>query len=94
MQCSFGDTRDITRPPPWGRAFSVFTASAWSEQVLSGAGRRDEGLSASTRDDVEASHSDYPREAADSLVRRLPFGGLGALAARTLGPPMTIQWVR
>jgi hypothetical protein len=31
--------------------------------------------------------ADYPREAADSLVRRLPFGGLGALAARTLGPP-------
>ena len=37
--------------------------------------------------------ADYPREAADSRVRRLPFGGLGALAARTLGPPMTIQWV-
>src|SRR5260370_9958315 len=41
-----------------GRACSVFTASAWPAQVLSGAGRWDhEGLSASTRDDVEASHS-------------------------------------
>jgi hypothetical protein len=44
---------------------SVFTASAWPEQVLFWS-------------------ADYPREAADSLVRRLPFGELGALAARAL----------
>jgi hypothetical protein len=37
---------------------SVFTASAWPEQVLFWS-------------------ADYPREAADSLVRRLPFGELG-----------------
>jgi len=43
-------------------------------------------MRASTRDDVDASHSRLPRKAADSLVRRLPFGGLGALAARKLGP--------
>jgi len=37
---------------------SVFTASAWPAQVLSErAGGDREGLSASTRDDVEASHS-------------------------------------
>lgn len=53
----------------------LFTASAWSEQVLSGAGRRDREGS---------------REAADSLVRRLPFDGLGALAAGRLGPSMTV----
>jgi hypothetical protein len=32
--------------------------------------------------------ADYPREAADSLVRRLPFGGLGALAP---GRPRTLH---
>ena len=54
---------------------SVFTASAWPEQVLFWS-------------------ADYPREAADSLVRRLPFGELGALAARRLGPSIAIWWVR
>ena len=54
---------------------SVFTASAWPEQVLFWS-------------------ADYPREAADSLVRRLPFGELRALAARRLGPSIAIWWVR